>query len=167
MSSLFCSKDFGIDCSVHFNLEALPSLWYGVKGGAIPGAPCWTYAAAAVFFGSRPLASHIHSPAGACCGERLPRPSGPWCLIYLHRFQAAWPSSETDINGKDQSGLAFEEVWRTLLCKPAEGCGVPFMFPFCLCPEGKGRIFTWWGLLMLVANSFQINFYIFFLFPGL
>lgn len=55
----------------------------------------------------------------------------------LHRIQAAWPSSETDINGKDQSGMAFEAVWQTLLCKPAERCGVPFMFPLCLCPEGK------------------------------
>lgn len=99
MSSLFCSKDFWIDCSVHFNLEALPSLWYGVKRGAIPGAPCCTYAAAAVtlFFGSRPLASHIHSPAGACWGERLPHPFGPWCLIYTVSRRLGPPRRQTSM----------------------------------------------------------------------
>lgn len=71
-------------------------------------------------------------------------------------------SSETDINFKDQSGLAFEEVFHILLCKPAERCDVPFMFPFHLALErAKGGSSYDRGLLMLAANSFQINFYIF------
>lgn len=163
MSSLFCSNDFWIDCSVHFNLEAclrLDMVWKG----AIPGAPCWTYAAAAVT-----LCVLAHAPwLPTRTALQVPAVGNVWPVLLVHgawsthHFQVAWPSSETDINGKDQSGLAFEEVWRTLLCKPAESCGVPFMFAFCLCPEGRGRIFTWWGLLMLVANSFQINYYFFF-----
>lgn len=83
-------------------------------------------------------------------------------VLDLGSFQVAWPSSETDINCKDQSGLAFEEVFQILLCKPAEKCGVPFMFPFHLPFERAKRGSSCdRGLLMLAANSFQINFYLF------
>lgn len=83
-------------------------------------------------------------------------------VLDLRCFQVAWPSSETDINCKDQSGLAFEEVFQILLCKPAERCSVPFMFPFHLSLErAKGGAPCDRRLLMLVANSFPINFYIF------
>lgn len=61
-------------------------------------------------------------------------------VLGLCCFQVVQPSSETDINCKDQSGLAFEEVFHILLCKPAERCDVPFMFPFHLALErAKGR----------------------------
>ena len=83
-------------------------------------------------------------------------------VLDLCCFQVAWPSSETDINCKDQSGLAFEEVFQILLCKPAEKCGASFMFPFHLSLErAKGQSSCDRGLLVLAANSFQITFYIF------
>ena len=89
-----------------------------------------------------------------------------WSVVLdLSCFQVAWPLSETDINWKDQSGLAFEELFQILLCKPAGRCGVPFMFP--LHPSlqrAKGgssstrsRRGRSKGLWMLVANSFQVN----------
>lgn len=74
-------------------------------------------------------------------------------VLDLGSFQVAWPSSETNINCKDQSGLAFEEVLQILLCKPAEKYGVPFMFPFHLSLErAKGGSSCDRGLLMLAAN---------------
>lgn len=89
-------------------------------------------------------------------------PSVWFTVLELCCFQVAWPSSEADINCRDQSGLAFEEVSQMLLCKPFERCSVPFMFPFHLSLErAKGGSSCDRGLLMLVANSFQINFYIF------
>lgn len=56
-------------------------------------------------------------------------------VLNLCCFQVAGPSLETDISCRDQSGLAFEEVFQILLGKPAEKYGPAFMFPFRLSLE--------------------------------
>lgn len=164
LNELFCFAPKTFELIVKFPWTEKPTfalIWY--LRGAIPGALWGTYAPAAVtlFWLSPPLVPHIHSPAGACPGGSSD-PSSGFMVLDLGSFQVAWPSSETDINCRDQSGLAFEEAFQILLCKPAEKCGVPFMFLFHLSFERAKRGSSCdRGLLMLAANSFQINFYIF------
>lgn len=135
-------------------------IWY--LRGAVPGALWWTYAPAAVTLCFDSLPPHrLPTSTGACHGGTSD-PSSWFMVLDLGSFQVVWPSSETDINWEDQSGLAFEEVFQILLCNPAEKCDVPFMFPFHLSFERAKRGSSCdRGLLMLAADSFQINFYIF------
>lgn len=99
-------------------------LWYGIKGVQFQGL----------------RDGHMHQQLLLCVltlSPWLPTSMALRCLLWgtsdlsswfmvldLGCFQVAWPSCETDINCKDQSGLAFEEVFQILLCKPAERCGV-------------------------------------------
>lgn len=107
-----CSRAFGIVKRFGFGLEArlclndretIPGLEMDTSTGRCQSLsiPCIPSSTRALVFFSAVL--------GLCC------------------LQVLWPSSETDINCRDQSGLAFEEVFTFCSVSPLR-CPVPFKF---------------------------------------
>lgn len=129
----------------------------------IPRALRWAYPPAAVSlcFDSLPLALHIHRPASVCCGELLTHPFGPLCLIYTVSRWLGPALRQTSI-AKIRVGWLLKRLFKFRFAILLRDGGAPFMFPFHLSLErAQGRSSCDRGLLMLAANSFQINFYIF------
>lgn len=85
----------------------------------------------------------------------------PTPVLDLRCLQVVWPSSETDINCKDQSGLAFEDFFHILLCKPAEMCCFFHVSSPSVSPKGKGRGLHMAGAIDAGCKFISINFYIF------
>ena len=113
-------------------------------------------------FGLPALAPHIHSPARACCGGLLTRPFGSRCLICTISRWLDFLPRQTSV-AKIRAGRLLKRFFRFCFANLLRNV----VFLSCLHPihpsleRAKGWSSHDKGLLMLAANSFQINFYIF------